>query len=117
MDKDNLIFSIQTNRDLFKPALLIGKKVRIKDYKHILKSKEVIKILNDDTINETIDAFTKGGLNLTEASANSYVHRNTLIYRINKVQRAIGLDFKKFEDCMIYLSLRELYKMVIKNDV
>lgn len=117
MDKDNLIFSIQENRNLFKPDLLIGKKVNTKQYKQIFKDKEIIKILNNDSINETIEAFTKGGLNLTEASASSYVHRNTLIYRINKVQKAIGLDFRKFEDCIIYLNMREIYKMVKKDDV
>lgn len=119
MDKDkaNLIFSIQENRDLFKSNLLIGKKLKPQQYKKIFKDKGLIKILNNDAINETIDAFTKGGLNLTEASASSYVHRNTLIYRINKVYKAIGLDFKKFEDCLIYLNMREVYKMVKKNDV
>lgn len=114
MDGENLIFSIQSNRDLFKSNLLMGKKIKLKEYKKFFKDKELNKILTNDSINETFNAFTSGGLNLTEASRNSYVHRNTLIYRIDKVNNTIGLDFRKFEDCVIYMNMREIYKMVKK---
>lgn len=117
MDSGNLIFSIQENRDLFKPDLLIGKKVKTRKYNKIFKNPELIKILKSDSINETIDAFTRGGLNLTKASTKSYVHRNTLIYRIEKVNRMIGLDLRKFEDCIIFINMREVYNMVKRNDV
>ena len=63
----------------------------------------------------TVDAFIKGGLNLSHASASSYVHRNTLIYRIEKVNRVIGLDLRNFEDCLIFVNMREIYKMVVKK--
>ena len=117
MDKENLIFSIKENRDLFKPNLLVGKKLKTNRYKRIFNDKSIVKILKDESINETLDAFIRGSLNLTEASTKSYVHRNTLIYRINKVYKAIGLDFRKFEDCLIYLNMREIYKMVSGHDV
>ncbi len=114
MDGENLIFSIQSNRDLFKSNLLMGKKIKLKEYKKFFKNKELTKILTNDSINETFNAFIGGGLNLTEASRNSYVHRNTLIYRINKVNDIIGLDFRKFEDCVIYMNMCQIYKMVKK---
>lgn len=117
MGSENLIFSIQSNRDLFKSELLIGKKFKTRKYKEIFKNHNLMKILNNASINETFDAFTKGGLNLTQASTDSYVHRNTLIYRIEKVNSAIGLDLRKFEDCVIYMNMREIYKMVNKDDV
>lgn len=115
MDRKDIVFAIQENRDLFKSEILIGKDLKLKNYKELFKNKELIKILNNESINETINAFTKGNLNLTEASTNSYVHRNTLIYRINKVKKSIGLDFRKFEDCVIYLNMLEIYKMVNKK--
>jgi len=114
MGSDNLIFSIQSNRDLFKSSLLIGKKLKLREFKHLFKNQELIKIIKNDSINETVDAFTKGNLNLTQASDASYVHRNTLIYRIEKVNNTIGLDLRKFEDCVIYMNMREVYKMVKK---
>jgi sugar diacid utilization regulator len=117
MSAENLIFSIPENRDLFRSSLFIGKKIKIKKYKEFFKNKDLIKVLNDPTVNETVDSFTKGDLNISVTSSNSYVHRNTLIYRINKVNATIGLDFRKFEDCLIYLNMREVYKMVKKHDV
>ncbi|MDD4110788.1 MAG: helix-turn-helix domain-containing protein [Clostridia bacterium] len=115
MDNKDVVFTIQENRDLFKSNILIGKDLKIKNYKELFKDRELIKILNNESINETIDAFTKGNLNLTDASTKSYVHRNTLIYRIAKVKKAIGLDFRNFEDCVIYLNMREIYRMVNKK--
>lgn len=117
MDKEKkLVFSEQSNKDLFKPNVLIGRKIKTKQYKDIFKNEKVVKILNDETINKTVDAFVKASLNLTETSNNSYLHRNTLIYRIKKVKKAIGLDFRKFEDCLVYINMREIYKLV-KNDI
>ena len=55
------------------------------------------------------------GLNISEASVKSFVHRNTLIYRIEKIYKTIGLNLKKFEDCIIYINMKEIYNMVVKN--
>jgi DNA-binding PucR family transcriptional regulator len=112
MDNEGLVFSNQENRDLFKTDTLIGKKLKLNKYTKIFKDKKLINILKSLPINETVDAFIKGGLNLTKASANSYVHRNTLIYRLEKINRAIGLDLRNFEDCLIFVNVREVYRMV-----
>lgn len=113
--EESAVFLNQVNKNLFKSEQVVGKKLKVSDYKKIFKNKDLIKILENDAINETVDAFVHGGLNISQASANSYVHRNTLIYRIGKVNKTIGLDLKNFEDCLIYVNMREIYKMVVKK--
>ena len=113
--EQNAVFLVQSNKDLFKPEQVVGKKLKITAYKRLFKDKNLVKILENEAINETVDAFIKGGLNLSHASASSYVHRNTLIYRIEKVNRVVGLDLRNFEDCLIFVNMREIYKMVVKK--
>ncbi len=115
MKSGNLIFSNQENRDLFRTERVVGKRLKITAYRKIFRCKDLIKVLENDAINETVDAFIKGDLNLSHASASSYVHRNTLIYRIEKVNRMIGLDLRTFKDCLIFINMREIYKMVVKK--
>ena len=57
--------------------------------------------LNGEMI-KTIDVFLKSGLNITEASKELYIHRNTLIYRLDKIQKYTGYDLRSFNDAMIF---------------
>ncbi len=41
-------------------------------------------------------------LNLSETSRQLFVHRNTLVYRLEKLQKTIGLDIRQFEDAMTF---------------
>ncbi|MCR4999926.1 MAG: helix-turn-helix domain-containing protein [Lachnospiraceae bacterium] len=55
----------------------------------------------DNESRSTIQAFLDNGLSLAETSRALYVHRNTLIYRIDKFEKQTGLDIRKFDDAMI----------------
>ena len=57
--------------------------------------------LDDDMI-KTIEVFFKLNLNLSEASKELYVHRNTLIYRLDKIQKYTGYDIRKFNDAALF---------------
>lgn len=57
--------------------------------------------LDEDMI-KTIDVFFKLDLNLSEASKELYVHRNTLIYRLDKIQKYTGYDIRKFSDASLF---------------
>jgi sugar diacid utilization regulator len=50
----------------------------------------------------TIEEFFKNNLNLTDTAAKLYIHRNTLLYRLDKIQKATGFDLKKFEDSWLF---------------
>lgn len=59
---------------------------------------------------KTIDMFFKCGLNLSEASKELYIHRNTLIYRIEKIQKNIGFDIRNFNEAVIFKTIYSIWK-------
>ena len=50
----------------------------------------------------TIQSFLENNLNISETARQLYVHRNTLVYRLERLEKAIGLDIRKFEDAMLF---------------
>lgn len=56
----------------------------------------------DDEILTTVYQFMENSLNLSETSRQLFVHRNTLVYRLEKLQKTIGLDIRQFEDAMTF---------------
>ena len=50
----------------------------------------------------TVYQFMENDLNLSETSRQLFVHRNTLVYRLEKLQKTIGLDIRQFEDAMTF---------------
>ena len=55
----------------------------------------------DEEMLQTIDRFFENNLNVSETSRQLYVHRNTLVYRIERLQKFTGLDIRKFDDALI----------------
>ena len=49
-----------------------------------------------------IRTFFENNLNLSETSRQLYVHRNTLVYRFEKIQKRFGLDLRSFEDALTF---------------
>lgn len=50
----------------------------------------------------TIQKFFENNLNVSETSRQLYVHRNTLVYRLEKIEKVTGLDIRTFEDAMTF---------------
>lgn len=50
----------------------------------------------------TIQKFFENNLNISETARQLFVHRNTLVYRLERLEKAIGLDIRKFEDAMTF---------------
>ena len=57
-------------------------------------------LLQDEQLYKTVQTFLTAGLNLTEAAEKLHVHRNTLIYRLDKTKKMIGLDPRVFDDAL-----------------
>ncbi|MCR5675150.1 MAG: helix-turn-helix domain-containing protein [Lachnospiraceae bacterium] len=56
----------------------------------------------DQEIIDTVDVFFENSLNVSETSRKLFIHRNTLVYRLDKLQKITGLDVRVFEDAMTY---------------
>ena len=54
----------------------------------------------DEEILTTINMFLENNLNVSETARKLYVHRNTLLYRLEKLEKLSGLDIRVFEDAL-----------------
>ena len=50
----------------------------------------------------TVQKFFENNLNVSETSRQLFVHRNTLVYRIEKLHQATGLDIRTFDDALTF---------------
>lgn len=55
--------------------------------------------LDEETLT-TINTFLENNLNVSETSRQLYVHRNTLLYRLEKLEKYTGLDIRIFDDAL-----------------
>ena len=76
----------------------------------MLFNKKNARIFNEEMV-QTIDKFFECHLNVSEAARQLYIHRNTLVYRLDKVQKQTGLDLRSFEDAVTFKILMELKKV------
>ncbi len=64
----------------------------------------------DEETLTTINKFFENSLNVSETSRQLFIHRNTLVYRLDKLQKATGLDLRVFEDAITF----KIALMVVK---
>lgn len=68
-------------------------------------------IFEDKEMMRTVKAFLSCGMNVSETARNLYMHRNTLMYRLNAIKRRTGLDLKDFDAAVTFEILHILYLM------
>jgi len=78
--------------------------------------KDSIDSLDDETI-FTIQKFFENNLNVSETSRQLYVHRNTLVYRLDKIQKLTGLDLRTFDDAIIFKVAMMVKKYLVSNPI
>lgn len=64
----------------------------------------------DEETLSTINKFFENNLNVSETSRQLYIHRNTLVYRLDKLQKSTGLDLRVFDDAITF----KIALMVVK---
>ena len=64
----------------------------------------------DEETLTTINKFFENSLNVSETSRQLYIHRNTLVYRLDKLQKSTGLDLRVFDDAITF----KIALMVVK---
>lgn len=104
--KINLAKKYSLSPMIFGPNSLLFEKIMDKLNEEIKEKilgdfNESFSKLDDDMI-QTIEVFFKLDLNLSEASKGLYVHRNTLIYRLDKIEKYTGYDIRKFNDAVLF---------------
>ncbi len=69
-------------------------------------------VLQDNEILETAEEFLRNSLNVSETSRNLYLHRNTLLYRLDKIEKATGLNIRSFSDALSFYVLTAIYRLL-----
>ena len=68
--------------------------------------KEIFKVGSIETLDQetlfTIQRFFENNLNVSETSRKLFVHRNTLVYRLEKIKKLTGLDLREFDDAIVF---------------
>ena len=85
---------------------------RLKEYVeqfHIEGAKE---IFSDEEMTTTAEEFLENSLNLSETSRNLFMHRNTLMYRLDKIERLTGLNIRQFSDAVTFRVISILFKLL-----
>ena len=66
----------------------------------IFANKDILKLSEEEL--GTINMFFENNLNVSETARELFVHRNTLVYRLEKLQKQTGLDIRKFDDALTF---------------
>jgi hypothetical protein len=98
---------------MFSPENLINcfSEKNYREYEKVIDNANIQLILNDAELMKTIYAFFENNLNTSVTSAKTFMHRNTLNYRLEKVKRLTGLNLKGFEHAVVFKNL------IIINDI
>jgi carbohydrate diacid regulator len=77
-------------------------KAKINEYLEILMDTNAKEIFADEEMQNTAEEFLENSLNISETARKLYLHRNTLTYRLDKIERATGLNIRKFSDAVTF---------------
>lgn len=72
--------------------------------------------LDDETI-LTINKFFENDLNVSETSRQLFVHRNTLVYRLEKIYKLTGLDLRKFDQAIVFKVAMMVHKYLLSSSM
>ena len=75
-----------------------------------------IESLDQETLS-TIQKFFENNLNVSETSRKLFVHRNTLVYRLEKIKKLTGLDLREFDHAIIFKVALMVKKYLTANPV
>lgn len=86
-------------------------KYKLKEYTDLLLETNAKEIFEDEEMTSTAEEFLENSLNVSETSRKLYLHRNTLAYRLDKIQRLTGLNIRKFSDAVTFRLITILSKL------
>ena len=78
-----------------------------KEFRKTVFGRKTEKTLNDEML-ATAETFLRSDLNLSDTARQMFIHRNTLTYRLDKIQKETGLDLRRFDDAVLFRILTEL---------
>ena len=87
-------------------------KYKLNEYLEMLMDTGAKEIFADEEMTNTAEEFLENSLNVSETARKLYLHRNTLTYRLDKIEKATGLNIRKFSDAVTFRLITILSKLV-----
>ena len=87
-------------------------KYKLNEYLETLLESGASGIFSDQEMTNTAEEFLENSLNISETSRNLYLHRNTLTYRLDKIEKMTGLNIRKFSDAVTFRLITILSRLV-----
>ncbi len=110
-DSINLSGNVHSFREyLFTKIINDLPKGKKKEYLELLLDSSAEEIFMDKEMIQTAEVFLENNLNVSETSRNLFLHRNTLTYRLDKIESQTGLDIRKFSDAVTFRLITVLIK-------
>lgn len=85
---------------------------KLAQYYNTLADGDARTIFADPDMISTAEEFLENNLNVSETARKLYMHRNTLTYRLDKIERATGLNIRNFSDAVTFRLTNMLFKML-----
>ncbi len=89
-------------------------KERLSEFMSDVTDEQIKEVFDDEEMLLTAEKFLSSSLNVSETSRSLYMHRNTLLYRLDKIEKATGLNIRLFPDAVTFRILTVLYKLLKK---
>jgi carbohydrate diacid regulator len=87
---------------------------KLEKYFSDLTDENFREIFDDEEMLATAEEFLQSSLNVSETSRNLYMHRNTLLYRLDKIEKATGLNIRSFSDAVSFRVLTLIHRLLGK---
>ena len=87
-------------------------KFKLSEYLEMLLDPSAREIFDDNEMVETAEGFFENSLNVSETARKLYLHRNTLNYRLDKIEKATGLNIRKISDAITFRIITVILKLV-----
>ncbi len=87
---------------------------KLANYYNTLADGDAKTVFSDEDLLNTAEEFLENNLNVSETARKLYMHRNTLTYRLDKIERATGLNIRNFSDAITFRLCNLLYKLLNK---
>jgi carbohydrate diacid regulator len=87
---------------------------KLEEYFADLTDENFREIFEDEEMLATAEEFLRSSLNVSETSRGLYMHRNTLLYRLDKIEKATGLNIRTFSDAVSFRVLTIIHRLLGK---
>ncbi len=105
--------SVHSYREFLLVKILEGiPESKLTEYLAELTDTHFKEVFEDEEMLTTAEAFLQSSLNVSETSRQLYMHRNTLLYRLDKIEKTTGLNIRLFSDAVSFRVLNIIYKLL-----